>query len=93
MGIKDAPYSRSPNTAMRDLLRQIDRSANTSKVARPTAPPPGGGALLAFAAAPPPEPSTVAVGDWLLTQDPATGDLLAVHSDGTTRTIATKGDT
>lgn len=36
---------------------------------------------------------TVQVGAWLLSEDPSTGDLVATHADGTTRVVATKGNT
>lgn len=87
--IKDSPTSRSPATSMRDLLRHIERQTITPP-ARPTAPPP---AFTALAASQTAEPGPVRVGGWVLTEDAVSGDLVAVHDDGITRTLATRGNT
>lgn len=79
--------TRSQATAMRDLLRRLDRDANRYAPARPTAPP----ASPLMLAAATPQPSVVAVGDWLLHQDPETGDLMATGPDGTVHTLIQKG--
>jgi hypothetical protein len=86
--IKDGPTARSTATAMRDLLRYLERQSVTPP-ARPTAPPPA--PLAAPARSLAAEPVLVRVGDWTLTQDSLSGDLVAEHADGTRRTIAVKG--
>lgn len=82
MSLKD--HGRATDTALRDLLRRLERDANAYSPARPSAPPP---AMLAAA----PAPQVVQVGDWTLSQDPDSGDLVATHNDGTTRTVASRG--
>lgn len=84
MSLKDAPSSRSEGTAMRDLLRRLERQANRYSPARPTEPP----AMFTLMA---PAPATVSVGGWLLHEDPDTGDLMATDPDGATHTLLTKG--
>jgi hypothetical protein len=84
MGLSDSPHGRSQATAMRDLLRQLDREINASRPARPTAPP-------SFALAAAPASMEVRIGSWTLTEDGATGDLLAVDSNGATYVLAQKG--
>ncbi len=87
--IKDAPSSRDPQTAMRDLLRSFDRELHKSTPTRPTKPPPPkppAGALLRVATTTPVS-RTVRIGGWLLSEDPATGDLIATHDNGTTGTL------
>jgi hypothetical protein len=82
--ITDSPAGRNPATALRDLLRSLDREATAAHPARPSAPP----ALLLARAAPAP----VTVGDWVLSQDPDTGDLVATHGiTGATATVALNG--
>lgn len=80
--IKDAPSGRSPETAMRDLLRQIERQATGYTPYRPAGPT----VMAALSVPPPPE---VRIGNWVLTQND-TGDLVAVNDDGTTRVVATQ---
>lgn len=82
MSLADA---RSPETAMRDLLRRLDRAANSYAPARPTAPP----GLLMMAAQP--TPVEVMVGQWRLHQDPETGDLMATDPDGSVHILIRKG--
>lgn len=80
--IPDSPAARSSDTAMRDLLRRLERSVIGSHPARPSAPPPPALTLAAPA-------TTVQIGNWALTQDPATGDLIATHTEtGTSTTVA-----
>lgn len=85
--IPDSPAARSPDTALRDLLRRLERNTVGSKPARPSAPPtarqePSQGPATA---------SPVRVGDWELTEDPDTGDLIATHAHtGATRIVARK---
>lgn len=89
--MQDSPLARSPATAMRDLLRQLERQ-KIRPPARPTQPPPA--AMATFAAlrsTETAESAPVVVGAWTLTEDPVSGDLVATNADGTTRTIATKG--
>lgn len=93
--IKDGPASRSPQTAMRDLLRRLEREATRSRPMRPN--PPMGGAM-ALAALPSADTTaaatTVAVGDWLLSQDDDTGDLIATNTQtGSSTTVARRGGT
>lgn len=95
--IKDSTTARATSTAMRDLLRYLERRTIIPP-ARPTAPPlaplgaASAGAELGGPARPlTAEPAPVRVGDWTLTQDPLSGDLVATHVDGTTTTVATKG--
>lgn len=86
--IKDAPSGRNPETAMRDLLRRLERANTASKPARPTQPPTT--VLAARSAA----PSELLVGDWVLSQHPDTGDLIATNAlTGTSATVAYKGGT
>lgn len=82
--------TRSPATAMRDLLRRIDRAANKYSPARPTAPP-AAPFMLAAAPAPAPAPAAVVVGQWRLHQDPETGDLMATDPDGIVHVLLRKG--
>lgn len=80
----DLPISRSPNTAMRDLLRQLDRQTIRPPMRpRPYTPPP--------TPTEPIEPAETRIGAWQLLEDPDSGDLIALHDDGTQRTLATKG--
>lgn len=84
MALSDAPHGRSQATAMRDLLRQIDRELNASRPARPTAPP-------SFALAARTAPAEVRIGSWTLTEDSTTGALIAVDDNGATHVLAQKG--
>lgn len=91
--IKDSTTARSPATAMRDLLRFIERQT-IKPPARPNNPPPP---LLAARSEPPAGPQSdeqavVSIGAWVLSEDALSGDLVATHADGTTRTVATRGD-
>jgi hypothetical protein len=89
--MQDSPLARSPATAMRDLLRQLERQ-KIRPPARPTHLPPAGFATFAaLSSTETDEPAPVVVGAWTLTEDPVSGDLVATNQDGTTRTIATKG--
>jgi hypothetical protein len=89
--MQDSPLARSPATAMRDLLRQLERQ-KIRPPARPTQLPPSGFArLAALTSTESVETASVVVGAWTLTEDPVSGDLVATNEDGTTRTIATKG--
>lgn len=90
--MQDSPLARSPATAMRDLLRQLERQ-QVKPPARPTEPPPAGPAFAALRSTETAEPAPLVVGAWTLTEDPISGDLVATNADGTTRTIATKGAT
>lgn len=87
--ITDGPSGRNPATALRDLLRFLDRDANASHPARPSEPPVMALARFAPTLAP---ALTVAIGDWVLSQDPDTGDLIATHATtGTVTTVAVTG--
>jgi hypothetical protein len=83
---------RNPDRQMAFLLRELARTNNAYRVARPTAPPPTG---LTQPTTLPVHSGTgnVRVGDWTLSQDPETGDLIATNTDGTTATVARKGGT
>jgi hypothetical protein len=89
--IKDGPSSRCPETAMRDLLRYYERSIFASKPARPNNPP----SAFARQSSATHEPEfTGRIGDWELSQDPETGDLIATNSlDGSIAVVARKGVT
>lgn len=86
--LSDSPDARSTATAMRDFLRQLDRQTITPP-ARPNNPPPPALALSATQSA---ETGGVRVGAWVLTEDEASGDLVAAHANGTRRVIATRGE-
>lgn len=86
----DSPLARSPATAMRDLLRSLERQT-IKPPARPTHPPATVAALTAPSATETAAPAVVQVGAWTLAEDPDSGDLVATNADGTTRTLATKG--
>jgi hypothetical protein len=89
--MQDSPLARSPATAMRDLLRQLERQ-KTRPPARPTQLPPAAMAtFVALTSTETAETAPVVVGAWTLAEDPVSGDLVATNADGTTRTIATKG--
>ena len=88
--IKDSPTARNPATSMRDLLRQLERQ-KIKPPARPNPPT----TLATFSALSSPEtdePAAVAVGSWVLSEDPDSGDLVATNADGVTKTLATRGD-
>lgn len=84
MALADGTAGRSDATAMRDLLRRLERDANAARPARPTALP---AMLTAQATA----PRTSVGPNWTLAEDPDTGDLIASHTDGTTVVLARKG--
>lgn len=87
--IGDSTAAGSSGTALRDLLRHLDRNATGSHPARPTTPPPSGFARMALAA--PVEQTALSVGDWTFTQDPDTGDLIVTNSEtGAATTVARK---
>lgn len=86
--LADGPDSRSRATAMRDFLRQLDRQT-IKPPARPKNPPPPSVALTASLSD---EPAVVRVGGWALTEDTFSGDLVAVHDDGSRQVIATRGE-
>jgi hypothetical protein len=88
--MQDSPLARSPATAMRDLLRQLERQ-KIRPPARPTQLPAGVSTFAALTSTESAETTSVVVGAWTLTEDAASGDLVATNADGTTRTIATKG--
>lgn len=80
---------------MRDLLRYLERQTITPP-ARPNNPPPLVLARTGFAPLEGPqshEQAVVSIGAWTLAEDPLSGDLVATHADGTTHTVATKGNT
>lgn len=94
--IKDSTTARSPATAMRDLLRFLERQTITPP-ARPNNPPALLAAPPAARSAPPAglqsnEQAAIRIGAWVLAEDALSGDLVATHADGTTRTVATRGD-
>jgi hypothetical protein len=79
---------RHPARQMVFLLRELGRTNNAYRVARPTALPTGAPAALA----PTDNDTTVRIGDWTLHQDADTGDLVATNStDGTTAIVARRG--
>lgn len=86
-----SPSSRNPDTAMRELLRQLDRRTNYIP-ARPNIT----AATTAAAAAPPVQASPVIgptnvvlrIGGWVLSEN-ADGELVATHDSGTVRVLAT----
>lgn len=87
--IGDSTTGRGTATAMRDLLRGLDRSVNGSHPARPNHPPAGGFSLARAISAP--VPAVVTIGAWTLSEDPDSGDLIATHSQtGATTTVARK---
>lgn len=89
--MQDSPLARSPATAMRDLLRQLERQS-IKPPARPThAPSVAMASFAALASTETADTAPVVVGAWTLSEDPVSGDLVATNADGTTRTIATKG--
>lgn len=90
--MQDSPLARSPATAMRDLLRQLERQ-KIKPPARPTRPPALAATVsrAALTSTETAETAPVVVGAWTLAEDAVTGDLVATHQDGTIRTIATKG--
>lgn len=90
--MQDSPLARSPATAMRDLLRQLERQ-KIKPPARPTQLPaaPAAAPFPALMSTETAEPASVAVGAWTLAEDPVSGDLVATNEDGTTRTIASRG--
>lgn len=81
--LKDSPSSRNPDTAMRDLLRQLERNATNYTPARPGT----GSTAFAAMAMSAPAPAEVRIGDWVLTQN-ALGELVAVHDNGTGHVLA-----
>jgi hypothetical protein len=83
MGLKDAPYGRSPDTQFRDLLRRLERDQIASHPARPTEPP-----LMALRAIQAPG---IAIGSWVLSEDTTTGDLVATDPDGNTHVVIPRG--
>ena len=92
--IKDSPSSRSPDTAMRDLLRRLER-LTISPPARPNNPPPPAAPMALSTGLAGPhmaEQAPVAIGQWVLVEDSLSGDLVARHADGTVRTLASRGD-
>lgn len=87
--IGDSINGRSQNDQMRFLLRDLSRVNTGYHVARPNNPPPDPMAFRAEVRSP--AADAVQIGDWTLTQDPDSGDLIATNADGTTATVARKG--
>lgn len=74
--------ARSTDTAMRDLLRHLERQTVTPPM-RPRPWPEEPAEAISG--------SGIRIGAWVLTEEPETGDLVATNDDGTQRTVATKG--
>lgn len=88
--IKDA--GRSTDTALRDLLRRLDRQINASHPVRPSATSETT-TLSTFTTDTALDGTTVTVGDWVLSQDAETGDLVATDSTtGAATVVARKGE-
>lgn len=86
MTIKDSAEGRMTQTAMRDLLRQIGRTADANHPARPNHP-----SNTRLNGSPRGEHDQVRVGGWVITTEPSSGDLVALDPDGNPHTLIARG--
>lgn len=83
MTVKNTPSGRLPETAMRDLLRNLERQADANHPARPGTEPP----LAALTATTSAVQDYIRIGRWQITEDALSGDLVALGPDGDTHTL------